>query len=51
MRQNLQKRMKTYPQYVKKILGITEKEFIRKYCKGTTDTDLLMFNFIKEYLS
>ena len=48
---DLQKRMKTYPQYVKKILGITEKEFIRKYCKETTDTDLLMFNFIKEYLS
>jgi len=47
---DLKKRMKTYPRYIKKILGITEKEFMEKYCQETTDTDQLMVNFIKEYI-
>tara|TARA_Y100001968_G_C19433926_1_gene758570 strand:- start:2096 stop:2824 length:729 start_codon:yes stop_codon:yes gene_type:complete len=46
---DLEKRMKRYPDYIRKILGISQKEFIEKKCIDSKDTDLLILNFIKQF--
>ena len=47
---DLQKRMRTYPNYVTKILGINQNEFLRNYCYESKDTETLIHNFIKTYV-
>ncbi len=46
---DLEKRMKTYPNYVSKILGISQEEFIEKKCFNSKDTSSLILNFVKYY--
>jgi len=48
---DLEKRMKTYPEYVKKILGISESEFIKTRCRNSKDTNELMLRFKQEYIN
>ena len=47
---DLAKRMKIYPNYVSKILGISQQDFMLKKCIDSEDTNLLILNFIKHYL-
>ena len=48
---DLKKRMQIYPEYVTKILGISQEEFIKTKCIDSTDTDKLMINFINQYIT
>ena len=48
---DLKKRMQIYPEYVTKILGISQEEFIKTKCRDATDTDKLMINFINQYIT
>ena len=48
-KKDLEKRMKIYPHYVSKILGISQKEFISKKCFSSKDTHSLILNFVKHY--
>jgi GMP synthase (glutamine-hydrolysing) len=48
---DLKKRMEIYPEYVTKILGISQKEFLKTKCMDSTDTDQLMINFIRQYIT
>ena len=48
---DLKKRMKRYPEYVKKILGISQEEFISKKCENSKDTNTLILRFIQEYIN
>ncbi len=47
---DLKERMQTYPTYVQKILGISQREFIKKKCFDAKDTENLIFDFIKTHL-
>ena len=46
---DIKKRMKIYPQYIEKILGITQQEFIEKRCFEVKDTNNLINSFFKEH--
>mgnify|MGYP006117012071 CR=1 FL=1 len=48
---DLKERMETYPSYVKKILGISQKEFMEKRCFESKDTESLILQFIKTHLN
>tara|TARA_Y100000589_G_scaffold332017_1_gene388603 strand:+ start:3777 stop:4511 length:735 start_codon:yes stop_codon:yes gene_type:complete len=48
---DLKKRMQTYPQYVHKILGISQKEFLENRCFNTKHTTKLISLFFQEYLN
>ena len=48
---DLKQRMKRYPEYVKKILGISENEFINTRCQDSKDTNKLLLKFIEEYIN
>lgn len=39
---DLKKRMETYPSYVKKILGISNSEFLKRHCLEAKDTEQLI---------
>ena len=47
---DLEKRMITYPSYVKKILGISQQEFKQKKCFESRDAEKLLSQFISTYL-
>ena len=47
---DLQKRMETYPSYIDKILGVSQNEFMNKYCLESNDTNKLILHFISEYM-
>jgi len=47
---DLKERMQIYPNYVKKILGISQEDFFKKKCFHSNDTKSLITNFIKIYL-
>tara|TARA_B100000902_G_scaffold331178_1_gene328483 strand:- start:663 stop:1385 length:723 start_codon:yes stop_codon:yes gene_type:complete len=49
-KKDIKERMNIYPLYVKKILGISNEEFIQKKCFETSDTETLILNFMKNYL-
>jgi len=46
---DLKKRMQTYPGYITKILGISQKEFIETRCIESQDTDSLILDMIKTF--
>ena len=47
--EDLKYRMETYPNYVKKILGISQKEFLETRCFEAKETENLINQFIKTY--
>jgi len=49
--EDLNKRMKSYPKYVKKILGISEKEFIEKHCFESKEAESILTHFVNFYFS
>ena len=46
---DLRNRMQTYPNYIKKILGISAKEFLQKKCFEARESENLLNQFIKTY--
>ena len=46
---DLRKRMKTYPKYVKKILGISNDKFIKEYCFESKEAETILTKFVKFY--
>jgi len=49
--EDLKKRMKTYPKYVEKILGISNAEFIEKHCFESKEAESILKKFVKFYFS
>tara|TARA_Y100001968_G_C19408576_1_gene745079 strand:- start:570 stop:1295 length:726 start_codon:yes stop_codon:yes gene_type:complete len=49
--QDLKKRMKTYPNYIKKILGISNKEFIENHCFESKEAESILKGFVNFYFS
>ena len=47
--EDLKYRMQTYPNYVKKILGISQKEFLETRCFEAKETENLLNQFIQIY--
>ncbi len=47
--EDLKYRMQTYPKYVKKILGISQKEFLETRCFEAKETENLLNQFIQTY--
>ena len=47
---DLKKRMETYPSYIDKILGVNQTDFMNKYCRESNDTNKLILHFITEYM-
>lgn len=48
---DLKKRMRNYPKYIKKILNISEKEFIDNYCFESKKSESLLTNFVNYFFN
>jgi len=46
---DLKKRMKTYPKYVEKILGISHEKFIKEHCFESKEAETILKKFINFY--